>query len=233
MNYSQILEGTFLSRPNRFIAHVEIAGRDEVVHVKNTGRCKELLVPGAKVYLSASDNPERKTRYDLIAVEKKRPDGSSLLVNMDSQIPNDVAEEWLRKRNLFSSSALVRREVFYGDSRFDLYVEDGERKAFMEVKGCTLENDGVCAFPDAPTERGLKHVQELVKAKKEGYEAYILFVIQMEGMKVFTPNYKTHRAFGEALENAQREGVEVLAWECSVTPTSIEMVRPIPVEFES
>lgn len=172
MKYERIQIGRFLERPNRFIAYIEIDGKKETVHVKNTGRCAELLTPGAKVYVQKSANPERKTQWDLIAVEK-----GDRLVNMDSQIPNAVVKEWLEAGNLFFSPTLIRPETTYGQSRFDLYVEEGERKAFIEVKGVTLEEDGVVRFPDAPTERGVKHVEELMKAKRMGMRliSYLLF----------------------------------------------------------
>lgn len=225
MRYSKVIEGVFLSRPNRFIAHVEIGGKDEIVHVKNTGRCKELLVPGNRVYLSCSDKAERKTKYDLIAVEK-RP---RLLVNMDSQLPNAAVEEWLPKSGLFSPDAVIRREVTYGTSRFDLYVEDGVRKAFLEVKGVTLESDGLAMFPDAPTERGVKHLRELTACLKEGYEAYVVFVIQMKPVHGFCPNEITHKAFAHALRQAAQAGVRVLAYDCLVTPDSLFLDQPVPV----
>ena len=168
MKYKNIVKGRFVERPNRFIAKVEINGKTETVHVKNTGRCRELLQSGNTVYLEKSDNPARKTGYDLVAVEKKRENKADLLINMDSQIPNAAAEEWLRKGNIFSDMAVIRREVKYGNSRFDLYIEDGERRAFLEVKGVTLEKDGVAMFPDAPTERGIKHINELISLVSQG-----------------------------------------------------------------
>lgn len=222
MKYREIKEGKFLSRPNRFIARVEIDGNIETVHVKNTGRCGELLIEGSRVFLSVSDNPQRKTKYDLIAVEKKT-EGGIVLVNMDSQIPNDVAEEWLRKGELFSENAAIRREVKYGDSRFDFYIEDRKRKAFLEVKGVTLENEGIASFPDAPTERGVKHLKELTGCLKDGYEAYVLFVIQMKGVCSFRPNDERHKAFGDALREAKANGVEVVVVDCIVTPDSLEI----------
>lgn len=231
MKYPKIKEGIFLHRPNRFIAHVEIEGRDEVVHVKNTGRCKELLVPGCRVYLSVSDNPARKTKYDVVAVEKMRADGSAVLINMDSQIVNDVAGEWLPKSGLFSKAALIHREVTYGNSRFDFYVEDGERRIFLEVKGCTLEKEGIAMFPDAPTTRGVKHIEELVACTKEGYEAYILFVIAMKGVTVFCPNDETHKAFGDALRAAQCAGVRILVMDSLVTPDSIVIDRSVKIQL--
>ena len=199
--------------------------------MKNTGRCRELLQEGNKVYLSIADNPNRKTKYDLIAVEKRREEKEPLLVNMDSQIPNDVTEEWLRKGILFSKEARVRREVKYGNSRFDFYIEDGERKAFLEVKGVTLEEDGIASFPDAPTERGIKHIRELMQCLQEGYEAYILFVIQMKEITKFRPNDKTHPAFGEALREAQKAGVKIMAVDCLVTAESIEADAPVFVKL--
>ncbi len=232
MKYRNIVEAKFLARPNRFIAHVELDGKKETVHVKNTGRCKELLVPGCRVYLSVAENPDRKTKYDLIAVEKQLgKKNSSRLVNMDSQVPNSVTEEWLKKGGLFSKKALIKREYTYGKSRFDFYIEDGNRKAFLEVKGCTLEDDGVACFPDAPTERGVKHIQELQKSLDEGYEAYILFVIQMKKVTVFKPNDITHKAFGDALREASRAGVKILACDCIITPDSIEIDTPIKVDL--
>lgn len=229
MKYREITEGKFISRPNRFIAKVEIQGETETVHVKNTGRCRELLVEGSRVYLSVSDNPKRKTKYDLIAVEKKTEKGI-ILVNMDSQIPNDVVQEWLKKGGLFSEKAVIRREVKYGDSRFDFYVEDGERKAFLEVKGVTLEKEGVASFPDAPTERGIKHLRELMKCKEEGYEAYVLFVIQMKGVHTFRPNDERHKAFGDALREAKAKGVEVVVVDCIVTPDSLKIDKRLTKE---
>lgn len=232
MEYRCIVEARFLSRPNRFIAHVEVNGVKETVHVKNTGRCRELLVPGCTVYLEKSDNPLRKTRYDLVAVKKVRPAGD-LIINMDSQAPNEVAEEWLRESGYFGEQALIRREVTYGASRFDFYVESGARKIFMEVKGCTLETDNVASFPDAPTERGVKHIQELKAALKEGYEACLLFIVQMKGMRFIRPNDETHPAFGAALREAAAAGVKVLAVECEVTPGSLKAKGFIPVCLEN
>lgn len=224
MKYERIKTGRFLERPNRFIAYIEIDGVKETVHVKNTGRCAELLVPGAEVYVQKSDNPERKTQWDLIAVKKGRR-----LINMDSQIPNRVAEEWIREGNLFPNATLIKPEKTYKQSRFDLYIEEGNRKIFVEVKGVTLEKDGIVRFPDAPTERGVKHIQELCEAVKDGYEAYILFVIQMDKVKYFTPNMRTHAAFGEALVEAKRAGVQIIAYDCRVTKDSIYMGKEVPV----
>ena len=229
MKYREIQKGRFLRRPNRFIAIVEVNGKEETVHVKNTGRCRELLLTDATVYLSVSDNPARKTRYDLIAVEKKQADGTFLLINMDSQIPNDVTGEWLRASDLFSKNAIIRREVTYGNSRFDFYIEDGNRKAFLEVKGCTLESDGIALFPDAPTERGVKHLRELTECALQGFEAYVLFVIQMKGVTSFSPNDSMHRAFGDALREAEKSGVKVLAMDCTVLPDRISIDVQVPV----
>lgn len=232
MRYKNVSEGIFLSRPNRFIAKVLINGTEETVHVKNTGRCRELLTEGVKVYLEKSDNPNRKTAYDLIAVEKVREGKLPLLVNMDSQVPNTVALEWLVGENpLISRHAKIRSEVTFGDSRFDLYVEDGQRKAFVEVKGVTLEFDGLALFPDAPTERGVKHVRELIKATREGYEAYILFVIQMKEVHTFSPHKEMHKDFSDALKDAVEAGVKVVAVDCIVTADSITLDKPVKVKI--
>ncbi len=228
MKYKKIAEGKFISRPNRFIANVEIDGVEQIVHVKNTGRCKELLVPGAKIYLCESDNLLRKTKYDLVAVQKYTDNGM-ILINMDSQIPNDVAQEWLAKCGLFSANAIIKREFTYKKSRFDFYIEDGNDKIFLEVKGVTLENDGVASFPDAPTERGVKHINELTAAVREGYKAYILFVIQMKGIYKFIPNDITHKEFGDALRKAEAAGVKVIAVDCIVSRNNIEISDYIPV----
>ena len=225
----RIKEGVFLSRPNRFIAYVMVDGREEKCHVKNTGRCRELLVPGCKVYLEESENPNRSTRFDLVATEKKIGD-SSILINMDSQAPNSVVEEWLRKGELFGEKIEVKREVTYSDSRFDFSITDESgHVSFLEVKGCTLEKNGVVMFPDAPTERGVKHVKELIKAKKEGYGAYILILVQMCGVKYFVPNWDTHPAFGEALREAERNGVVILCYDSIVTSDSITLFKSVPV----
>ncbi|WP_164173743.1 DNA/RNA nuclease SfsA [Ruminococcus flavefaciens] len=232
MKYKNIKAAEFISRPNRFIAKVLINGSEETVHVKNTGRCRELLTEGCTVYLEESDNPNRKTRYDLVAVEKLRSGKPPLLVNMDSQIPNAAAEEWLRKGELFSTQAVIRREFTYGESRFDFRIEDGGKVSFLEVKGVTLENDGTASFPDAPTERGVKHIHELIRAHKEGFGAYILFVVQMKEIRELRPNDATHRAFGDALRLAEREGVKILAYDCIVTPDSMTIDKPIPIRTE-
>ena len=230
MKYKNVVKGTFIERPNRFIAKVDIDGNIHTVHVKNTGRCKELLIKGATVYLAKSDNRERKTLYDLIAVEKKYDNKEPLLINMDSQVPNVVAEEFLIKGNLFSENAIIKREVTYKNSRFDLYIEDNGRKAFLEVKGVTLESDGIAIFPDAPTIRGVKHINELISAIADGYEAYILFVIQMKGVKLFKPNAKMHKEFADVLSYAKKNGVKVLAVDSIVTKDSIEIDSFIKTE---
>ena len=227
MIYKNIIDGIFLSRPNRFIANVLIDVREETVHVKNTGRCKELLVQGTTVYLEVSDDPDRKTKYDLIAVLKN----GEKLINMDSQVVNSIASDWLKKGNIFTENAVIRREVTYGNSRFDIFVEDGQRKAFVEVKGVTLEFDGEVRFPDAPTERGVKHINELIKCIDEGYEAYILFVIQMKGVSYFTPNDLTHKEFGDTLRRASKKGVRIIAVDCIVSSDSIEIDSEVEVRL--
>lgn len=229
MKYERITQGSFLERPNRFLAYAELAGKREVVHVKNTGRCAELLTPGAVIYVQESDNPERKTKWDLIAVEK-----GDRLVNMDSQIPNWVVQEWIEAGNLFEDVRLVKPETVYGNSRFDLYVETGDnRKIFIEIKGVTLEEDGVVRFPDAPSERAVKHLGELMQAVKEGYEAYVFFVIQMKDVRYFTPNRETHPAFCDALKRARAAGVRVLAYDCVVDSDSITIHKEVPVVLGS
>ena len=224
MQYANIRPAVFLSRPNRFIARVELDGREETVHVKNTGRCKELLLPGRTVWLEEGANPNRKTRYDLIAVDK---DG--LLVNMDAQAPNKVFAEWAQAGHFVPGLTLLRPETTWGKSRFDFYWEAGDRRGFLEVKGCTLEDDGFCRFPDAPTQRGVKHLQELAACMEDGYEAAVCFVIQMEGMTSFSPNDATHPAFGDALRAAHAAGVRVLALGCHVEPDRLEITHSIPV----
>lgn len=229
MRYERITQGSFLERPNRFLAYAKLAGKKEVIHVKNTGRCAELLKPGAVIYVQESQNPERKTKWDLIAVEK-----GDRIINMDSQIPNRVVQEWIEEGNLFENVRLVKPETTYCNSRFDLYVETGDkRKIFIEVKGVTLEENGVVRFPDAPSERAVKHLEELGHAVKEGYEAYVFFVIQMKGVRYFTPNRDTHPAFCDALKRAQAAGVHVLAYDCEVSADSIEVNEEVPVVLGS
>ncbi|AFL99394.1 sugar fermentation stimulation protein [Desulfitobacterium dehalogenans ATCC 51507] len=216
MKYTNIREGKFLSRPNRFIAKVETNGKEEICHVKNTGRCKELLIPGVTVFLQEADFEHRKTKYDLIGVRK-----GNRLINMDSQVPNKVFREWLEKE-YFQELQRIKQEHTFQNSRFDFYLEAGERKILVEVKGVTLEEEGVALFPDAPTERGVKHLNELSQAVDAGYEAYVVFIIQMKNVHYFTPNVKTHKAFGEALIQAEKRGVKILALDCEVTEDSIE-----------
>lgn len=226
MKYNNIVEGRFESRPNRFIAYVTINGRQEKVHVKNTGRCRELLTEHATVYLEKSDNQERSTAYDLVAVKK-----GDRIVNMDSQAPNKAVGEWLLKKVLFPKLKEVRAEKTYGNSRFDFYVETEERKAFIEVKGVTLEQDGVVLFPDAPSERAVKHVYELIEAVKEGYDAYIVLVIQMKDVKYFMPNAKMQPEFATALLEARKAGVRILAYDCEVTTQTMDIRNPVPVKL--
>ena len=231
MIYPSVRRGQFLTRPNRFIAHVEVDGAPVVCHVKNTGRCRELLVPGHTVWLAEGTNPARKTQYDLIGVEKPTPRGL-LPVNMDAQAPNRVFGEWAAGGGLGFLPSLLRPETRFGDSRFDFYWEDGpDRRGFWEIKGVTLEEDGVARFPDAPTLRGVKHLEELAAARSAGYEAAVCFVIQMKGPRVFRPNDDTHPQFGAALRAAAAAGVEVLARDCLATPDSLTLDAPVPVEL--
>lgn len=220
MKYNNIFKGKFLERPNRFIAICEIDGKEEICHVKNTGRCRELLVKGATVYLEKSPNPNRKTQFDLVIVQK-----NGKLINMDSQIPNYVVAESLNK--IFDNIKYVKQEYKYGNSRFDIYVETENDKIFVEVKGVTLENDGVVRFPDAPTLRGIKHLKELQKAITEGYRACVVFLIQMNNVKYFEPNYDTHPEFAKALEEARSNGVEIYAFDSVVTPYEIQMNKKV------
>ena len=231
MKYEKICRGKFIERPNRFIAYVDIGGEICKAHVKNTGRCRELLLSGAEVYLEdfAGRMGERKLRYSLVAVQK-----GTMLVNMDSQAPNKVVREALESGRLlpagFEAAELVKAEYKYGDSRLDFYVRDrAGREALAEVKGVTLEEDGIARFPDAPTERGVKHIKELIKAKEEGYAACIIFVIQMKGVKKFTPNYATHRQFGEMLCAAEEAGVEILAYDCIAGKDFLTLDRPVEI----
>ena len=225
MEYSRMIPGRFLSRPNRFLAHVEIGGETQVVHVKNTGRCRELLTPGARVWCQESDNPNRKTKYDLITVQK-----GDRLINMDSQAPNLAAGEWLRAGGLGEIENL-KAESFHGDSRFDFsFTKDG-KPCFLEVKGVTLEQDGVCAFPDAPTDRGTKHLKGLTRLAREGFGAYVLFVIQMPDVKYLHPNDATDPAFGAALREAMDAGVQILAMDCAVTESTMDIRLPVLVKL--
>ncbi|MCF2554030.1 A/G-specific adenine glycosylase [Faecalicatena contorta] len=228
MKYAGIKKATFLNRPNRFVARAVIDGKEETIHVKNTGRCAELLVPGTDIYIQESENPDRKTRWDLIAVRK-----GDRMINMDSQIPNRVVKEWLEEGNLIPGITKIRPEYTYGQSRIDLYVEAGERKILIEIKGVTLEEDGVVRFPDAPSERAVKHVHELSEAIKEGYEAYVFFVVQMKDVRYFTPNVRTHPEFAHALCEAAYAGVHVIARDCYVTEDSICVGDEVPVVLET
>lgn len=229
MRYREIVAAEFIKRPNRFIAYVNLCGERTKVHVKNTGRCRELLRDHARVYLEKSDSETRATAYDLVAVDK---DGR--LVNMDSNAPNKVAGEWLQAGGLYEDVSLVKPEKTFGNSRFDFYVESASgKRAFIEVKGVTLERDGTAAFPDAPSERAVKHVEELIEAKRQGYEAYLLFVIQMKGVSFVEPNMDTQPAFGEALKRARRAGVRLLAYDCLVEEDSLEMNAPVPVYLDN
>ena len=224
MRYLNIHKARFLSRPNRFVANCEMAGELLTVHVKNTGRCRELLVPGAEVWLAKSDNPTRKTAFDLVAVQK-----GGRLVNMDAQAPNAVFGEFAREGGFLPDARNVRAEVRYGASRFDFQLETPEKTHFVEVKGVTLEENGVVRFPDAPTQRGVKHLKELQSASAAGYGAHAVFVIQMEDVKHFEPNDRTHAAFGEALREAARNGVQIHAFWCRVTPDSLVIAGEVPV----
>ena len=231
MIYLSVRRGQFLTRPNRFIAHVELDGAPVVCHVKNTGRCRELLVPGHTVWLAEGDSPARKTQYDLIGVEKPTPRGL-LPVNMDAQAPNRVFGEWAAAGGLGFLPSLLRPETRFGDSRFDFYWEDGpERRGFWEIKGVTLEEDGVARFPDAPTLRGVKHLEELIRAREAGYETGVCFVVQMPGMRWVEPNDATHPQFGQALRRAAQAGVRVLALGCRVEPDRLEITGEVPVKL--
>lgn len=226
MHYGNIVKGSFIARPNRFVARVQIEEQEVICHVKNTGRCRELLVPGAEVYLEdwGEDHPGRKTRYDLVTVEK-----GERTINMDSQAPNRLFREWAESGHFVPGLTLLRPETTHGDSRFDFYWEAGERRGFVEVKGVTLEEDGVARFPDAPTLRGVKHLNGLVRAREEGYEAAVCFVVQMEGVYHLEPNDRTHPEFGQALRRAAEAGVEVLAFSCQVVPGTVTSGPCVPV----
>lgn len=227
MQYQKMVVGKFLSRPNRFIAMVEIDGQAEVCHVKNTGRCKELLPEGATVWLEESNNPSRKTKYDLITVMKQ-----GRLINMDSQAPNKVFGEWVKESGFFKDITLIKPECKYKNSRFDFYMEASGERHFIEVKGVTLEEDGVLMFPDAPTQRGVKHLRELMDAVEDGYGGHIFFVAQMEDCKYFTPNRKTHPVFAETLKEAEQKGVSVHCLNCIVTPDTLNINTFVPVQLE-
>lgn len=226
MKYENIIKARFISRPNRFIAEVEIDGNIEIAHVKNTGRCKELLTEGTTVYVQKSDNPARKTKYDLITVVK-----NGMLINMDSQAPNKVFGEWVSQGNFAADVDLIKPECKYGNSRFDFYIEAGGRKIFAEIKGVTLEEEGIVMFPDAPTERGIKHIKELCECVKNGYEGYIFFIIQMEQCKYFTPNKATHIEFAEALKKASECGVNIKAMNCNVTKDELIILKEVEIKL--
>ena len=226
MKYQNICDGVFISRPNRFIAEVEINGKRERVHVKNTGRCRELLTPGATVYLQEAANSNRSTRYDLIVAKKGRR-----LINMDASAPNIAFYEYLQSGLHIDGVTSVKPETKYGSSRFDFYVEAQNRRIFIEVKGVTLEEDGVVMFPDAPTERGIKHLNELAQCVREGYEAQVVFVVQMSDVLHFTPNIKMHRAFGDALVSAKSVGVTIVAFDCDVAPNSMTIGKAVEVRL--
>ena len=225
MQYATVVPGTFLARPNRFIAHIEIHGKEEICHVKNTGRCRELLPVGAKVWCADMGSASRKTRYDLIAAQK-----GSRLINMDSQAPNAAVKQWLTAGGLGQIENL-RPETTYGESRFDFSFTLQGKPCYLEVKGVTLEHDGICAFPDAPTQRGARHLRELIRAKEDGYGAYVLFVIQMENVQYLHPNDATDPAFGAALREASAAGVEILAMDCQVTADSMTIRQPVEVRL--
>ncbi len=226
MRYESVREGVFLERPNRFVALVEVDGKPEICHVKNTGRCKELLVSGAKVYLAEAENPQRKTRFDLVAVWK-----GEVLFNIDSQAPNKVFGEWLESSGYFEDIKVVKPECTFGKSRLDFYFEYGNKKAFAEVKGVTLERDGCFLFPDAPTERGIRHLEELCTAVDKGFDAYAVFVLKARGARCFSPNRENHPEFADALKKAEEKGVRILALWCEVTRDSLRIEGFVPVEL--
>lgn len=226
MQYNNMKTGIFIERPNRFIAYVMIEGKLEKCHVKNTGRCKELLIEGVEVYVECHNDPKRKTQFSLIGVKK-----GNTLINMDSQAPNKVVMEWLKAGNLYPNPTFLKGEKTYGQSRFDFYMEQLDRKCYIEVKGVTLEENGVAMFPDAPTERGVKHILELCKCIEDGYEAYIIFVIQMKGIKEFRPNTIRQPEFHQALIEANKKGVKILAYDCIVTKNSLIIDQEIPISL--
>ena len=228
MNYPNVQKATFLARPNRFVAKVLLNGAEETVHVKNTGRCRELLTPGASVWLTRSDKPNRKTAYDLIAVEK-----GGLLVNLDAQAPNHVFREWVETGAFLPNLTKIRPEFTHRDSRFDFCLEQGDQRHLVEVKGVTLEEDGVARFPDAPTERGVKHINGLIAARQEGFDCTLCFVVQFSPVRWVEPNDRTHPAFGEALRRAAHAGVHILALSCAVTPDSLAVNGRVPVRLDA
>ena len=226
MIYENILPAIFVDRPNRFIAHVELNGRLEVCHVKNTGRCRELLIPGCRVYVQHQPSPTRKTAYDLIAVEK-----GERLLNMDANAPNRVFNEYVRAGRFLRGWSVIRPETTHGDSRFDFYLESPGHRLFAEVKGVTLEDDGVMRFPDAPTERGVKHLEGLARCVQEGYEAWAVFVIQTEDVRWMEPNRRTHPAFADAMRQVAQAGVHLLALDCHTEPDRLEIRRPVEIRL--
>ena len=226
MQYLHVISGRFVARPNRFVARVETAAGEETVHVKNTGRCRELLIPGVTVYLSRSGNPARKTAFDLIAVEK-----GNRLINLDAQAPNQVFAEWAASGGFLPEVTALRREYVYGDSRLDFCLETPEGRHLVEVKGVTLEEGGRAFFPDAPTQRGVRHIRELIRAAEKGLDATLFFVVQMNDIASVSPNDRTHPAFGEALREAAAAGVRICAGTCRVGPDRLELDRPVPVIF--
>jgi len=224
--YKNIKEARFINRPNRFIANIEIEGKSQLCHVKNTGRCKELLTPGAKVFVQESDNFKRKTKYDLISIYK-----GDMLVNIDSSAPNKVFYEWLTDSDIKEDILFVKLEAQYKNSRFDFYIETAKSRGFVEVKGVTLEKDGVALFPDAPTERGVKHLNELIDARQNGYAAWIIFIIQMQKVSYFMPNEAMHKTFSDALKAAQKQNVDMAALDCKVTRNSIIIENHIKIKL--
>lgn len=226
MKYENIRRAKFISRPNRFIANIEIDGKIEICHVKNTGRCKELLTHNAHIFVQEFDSKIRKTKYDLISVYKGKR-----LINMDSQVPNKVFGEWVKNSSMFENIKIIKTEQKYKNSRFDFYLEADDKKIFVEVKGVTLEEDGIVMFPDAPTERGLKHLNELSLCIDEGYEAYVFFIVQMNDVKYFTSNVKTHKEFAEALIKARQKGVNIIALDCDVKEDSITAMNFVEIKL--
>ncbi len=224
MHYDNILKAKFLNRPNRFIAEIEVDGAKEIAHVKNTGRCRELLTDNAEIFVQYCNSPNRKTKYDLISVVK-----GDRLINMDSQIPNKVFKEWVLKSNFFGNTTLIKAEKNFGSSRFDFYIETADDKIFIEVKGVTLEENGIVLFPDAPTERGVKHINELCKCIDAGYKAYIFFIVQMENVRCFMPNRTTHPQFADALAAAEKKGVQIYALDCKVSESEIIADKFVPI----
>lgn len=226
MKYENIKKAVFIDRPNRFIANIELDGRREVCHVKNTGRCRELLVPGVEIYVQHFDSAARKTKYDLISVRK-----GERLINMDSQAPNKVFYEWTAEGYFLENLKVIRPETVYENSRFDFYLEAGEKRIFVEIKGVTLEENGVVLFPDAPTERGVKHLNELIRCVRDGYEAYAVFIVQMSDVEYFTPNRATHPEFADALLHASENGVHVLAYSCDVAENELRIAQSVPIKL--